>query len=188
MYNARNCDYHLSVNLDIDPKNWNLSSNSYISDLWVPIKDDKQDFEFALTSSTQGCSPFIANGTLESGKANSFLLTGSGAEPSVILFEDDADKSRQGKPIVRVLANVGANTKISLRNKDGIEFEDTRDNINRTDIAIGDYDILIGGNVVSSGHSFKTGGVFAILAYEKSANSYVSVVISTFKKNINNIF
>ncbi|XP_070494632.1 peptide transporter family 1-like [Chironomus tepperi] len=183
MYNARPCDYHLSVNLDIENKNFNLSSNSYIHDLWVPIKGESQEFDFVLTTSTQGCDPYIGHGKLETGKANSFLVTGLGPTPSITTFEDDPDKSRQGKPIVRVLANVGETVKVQLRNKDGIEYEDTRHNINQTDIQSTDYDILIGGNVVSTGHAMKTGGVFVVLAHEKAANSYEATVVAITDAN-----
>ncbi|KAL7030445.1 hypothetical protein ACKWTF_006659 [Chironomus riparius] len=186
MYNARNCDYNLYVNLDIENKNFNLSSNTFASDLWVPINGDSQNFDFLLTALSPGCDSYNGQGKLESGKANSFLLSGSGPTPSITTFEDDPDKSRQGKPIVRILANVGETTKISLRTKNGIEYEDTRANMNQTDITSTTYDILIGGTVVSTGHPMKTGGVYVVLAHEKSANTYeASVATVTGANSVN---
>jgi solute carrier family 15 oligopeptide transporter 1 len=177
IYNGKYCDYQISTSILVESlQSFSLPKNNFYSEIYVPIKDgDSLDFTFALRSTPECDVQSLFDGTLRSMEANSFFIFGTGASTTILPFEDNPDKSRQGTPKIRVLAN--------LIEKKDIFIEDKKDNhytINNTfigqfDIAAGEYTVKVNTDVVRTNIVMKHGGVYTIIINEKSSNSYVNI-------------
>lgn len=174
IFNAKNCVYDITTNLGDSAGKFNLQPNAFFVDHYIQTPDDTRNFSIAFTTATPGCDNYASTGSLESGKANSFFLTGSGSTPSIVPFEDDPDKSRKGAANVRVLANIASSLKIFMRNKDGEHYNETASVREIKELAVGDYEIQIGTTVVKSDVKFRVGGVYTVLIHDKSTGGYVS--------------
>ena len=167
MYNAKNCMYDVTTSLEAS-KNFTMGPNEFFHNLWVPINENSQNFNYTLTSKTLNCGAYHGTGKLSSGTANSFFITGNTSEPIINEFEDNPDKSRQGKPVIRVLANINPVSHIEFHNKDGIQYNHNASFSNRWDVPDGFYDILIDSKIIKTGIKLKHGGVYAAIIHEEA--------------------
>ncbi|KAL7030430.1 hypothetical protein ACKWTF_006656 [Chironomus riparius] len=174
MYNARNCEYNVATTLNGNASNFNIESNGYFQDNWVPINGSFQDFPYNLTSQNQHCQSYQGTGNLNSGTANSLLITGNGSKAKIHEFEDNPDKSRNGKPVIRVLANINPVSHIKLQNQDGIQYDHNSSYMKSFEVPDGTYNISINNRTVESGIKFKRGGVYAVVVHEEADNKYAA--------------
>lgn len=181
IFNGRNCAYNIGIGFGIP--NFELQPGMVHTE-HVGITGDSTTFSITATvlpSSPSGCSGFTETGRLESKKANSFFLTNSGTSPTISPYEDDPDKSRQGRPVVRVLASVLGNREFKLTEKKSKEefiFESS--NRNLTDIVTGEYEVTLNNVKLGGDIEMKLGGVYALILIEKSSNDYVRLRINYF--------
>lgn len=169
IYNGRNCEFNVGVGNGIP--NFVLPSGDFHLEN-VPVPDERLTFTMTATTSSQGCSGFTQSGILESGKANSFYLESN----SVIPFEDEPDKSRQGRPAVRVLSNYQGGITVELLGKDGDNY--VYNNTERGDAQASEYSVLVAGRNAGSGFTLKLGGVYTFVITERATNDYVSFFCS----------
>ncbi|XP_070494678.1 peptide transporter family 1-like [Chironomus tepperi] len=187
MYNAKNCQYNVTTSLE-SAKEFTLGPNAFFHNLWVPVNGNSQDFNFTLTSQTVNCGMLLGTGLLKSGTADSFFITGTGSELSVHEFEDNPDKSRQGKPVIRVLANINPSSQIEFHNKDGVHYSHESSFSDRLDVPDGLYDISIDSKTVKSGIKLKHGGVYAVMIHENdlgSADYAINILTVTEPNSVN---
>ncbi|KAL7030433.1 hypothetical protein ACKWTF_006657 [Chironomus riparius] len=176
MYNARNCEYNVATTLSGNASKFKIKSNSYFKYLFIPISGGFQDFSYNLTSQHKHCDSYQGTGKLNSGTANSFLITGNGSKAKIHEFEDNPDKSRNGKPVIRVLANINPVSHIKLQNQDGIQYDHNSSFMKRFEMPDGLYNISVDNKIVEIGIKFKHGGVYAVVIHEKSNVRFASKV------------
>ena len=167
IFNAMKCEYEVTTSLE-SSKNFSLGPNEFFHNLWVPINGKYQEFNYTLSSQTVSCDTYQATGELKSGTANSFLITGKENMPIIYGFKDNPDKSRQGKPVIRVLANINPASLIEFHNKDGLQYSHNSSFSDRLDVPDGFYDISVDSKIIKSGIKLKHGGVYAVLIHEKT--------------------
>lgn len=166
IYNGRDCDYTIGVGNGI--ANFDLKSGAFHLET-ISVPSNTLSFTITATTTSSGCSGFTHSGVLESGKANSFYFE----KNSIISFEDHPDKSRQGRPAVRVLTNFQSGRLVELHGKNADERY-TFNSTQRADVLASDYSVLIDGNSFGSGYSLKLGGVYTFIVTEKATyNNYV---------------
>lgn len=167
IFNGHNCNYNIGIGFNVT--NFDLLPGHFHAEyIWF----DEASIPFTITGTTSspGCSGFTQEATLESGKANSFFLSSIAGSTLVEPYEDDPEKSRQGRPLVRVLANLDSFKKIELKKKDN-DYEFAFKNL--TDVVAGEYKVFIDEVPAKSGFDLKLGGVYTIIIIETS-NDFVS--------------
>ncbi|KAL7030439.1 hypothetical protein ACKWTF_006658 [Chironomus riparius] len=167
IFNAMKCEYEVTTSIE-SSRNFSLGPNEFYHNLWVPINGTYQEFNFDLISQTLNCDSYQTTVELKSGTANSFLITGKKNMPAIYGFKDNPDKSRQGKPVIRVLANINPARLIEFHNKDGIQYSHNSSFSDRLDVPDGLYDISIDSKMINSGIKLKHGGVYAVIIHEKT--------------------
>lgn len=171
IFNGHDCAYNFGIGLNVS--NFNLLPGEHRTE-YINFSEESLPITFSgtpLTSSTPSCGVISHTGTLESGKANSFFLTMSGGSSVIEPYDDNPDKSRQGRPVVRVLTNINSNQKIELSKKDNLyDFPDR----NLTDVVAGSYEILIANVTEKTDINLKLGGVYTIVIVQKLTGGFVS--------------
>ena len=154
IYNGLNCDYSIGIQNGID--NFDLNRGGFHFES-IPIEGSSMTLTITATTQTQtsSCSGFTETRLLESGKANSFYLDSRGLNP----FYDDPDKSRSGRPYIRVLTNYGDNRKVEIAGVQTEVFNST----DRVDVRKGSYHLWIDGTRVSEEYILETGGVYTVI-------------------------
>jgi solute carrier family 15 (oligopeptide transporter), member 1 len=175
IFNGLGCDYKINTNLLSSVQNLELPKNSHFMEINVPINGETSVFPYSMTTTTSGCSPIIGNFTLNSKQATSYFIKGKNDAPIPEEFEDDPDKSRNGTPLIRILANLINNALIVLKDKDGDQYKEDMYGRNLTDVPANTYEILVGGKSVKKDVELGLGGVYTIVVQEKSAGDYVRV-------------
>lgn len=167
IFNGRNCDFNIGIGNGIP--NFDLKPGKFHS-AHVPVNGNSATFTITATTTSAGCSGFTQTQTLESGKANSFFLTNSGSNTVIRPYEDDPDKSRQGRPLLRVLTNFGQN--VTLEDKDG-KLEIPSSDVGLDNVAASNYEVKVEGTSVYKNLDLKVGGVYTLIVIETTARSYV---------------
>ncbi|XP_070494679.1 peptide transporter family 1-like [Chironomus tepperi] len=186
MYNAMNCDYNVVTTIKGSARRFQVESNGYFEALSVPVNGSSQEFYYKLTSQTENCEAFEGFGYLSSKTANSFLITQNGTKTIIKDFEDDPDKSRDGKPAIRVLTNLKSLSQVKLLDRDGIQYNQNSSIYNREEVPAGIYDITIDDMTIQFGVKLKHGGVYAIIIHEQSDGEYISnISIVTEPNSVN---
>jgi hypothetical protein len=181
IFNGRNCVFNIGIgngvpNFELNPGKFHFAN--------IPVTGNSATFTIAATTSTAGCSGFNQIQTLESGKANSFFLTNSGSNTIIRPYEDDPDKSRQGRPLLRVLTNFGQN--VTLEDKDG-KLEIPSSDVSLDNVPASNYEVLVEGISAYKNLDLKVGGVYTLIVIETTARSYVRKFCLTFKINLRRI-
>lgn len=164
IYNGRDCNYNIGLANGIP--NFELKSGEFHLET-ISVPSDTLPFTITGSATSGACTGITQSGVLESGKANSFFLERN----SVIPFEDSPEKSRQGRPAIRVLTNFQSGRRIELIGK---EQTYNFTSLERHDVLSGDYSISVGGVNVRSGFTLKLGGVYTFVINEQSTNVFVS--------------
>lgn len=174
MYNAKNCEYSVSTTIDGNASKFSIESNGYFQDILIPLNGTFQEFDYNLSSLSTSCERYQGTARLNSGKANSFLITGYATKLNIHRFEDNPDKSRDGKPIVRVMANIIPASHITLQNKEGLRYDLNSTYIGRFDVQSGMYNISVDNITIEPEVKFKRGGVYAVVIHETGNRQFVS--------------
>lgn len=168
VYNGRDCDYTIgvgSISFELQRNKFHLET--------IPVPGDNLTVSISALTSTPGCNGFNQAIVLESGMANGIFIERN----SILPFEDNPDKSRQGRPAVRVLTNFNAGL-VELSEKDEkYEFNSTN---HRRDVVAGDYTLTIAGRPAGTGFTLKLGGVYTFIVNEGANNNYVRLKSFTF--------
>lgn len=160
VYNGRDCDYSIGVgNI-----NFQLPKNSFHLET-ISVPSDNLIVSLSASTNSPGCTGFTESIVLESGKSNGIFIERS----RIIPFEDSNEKSRQGRPAVRVLTNYPSNI-VELKDKNETFIFDS---IKRQDVLAGEYSIIINGRQSGSGYKLKLGGVYTFIVNERGTNDFV---------------
>lgn len=175
IFNGRNCNYNIGIgqgitNFDLLPGHFHMEH--------VTVPSDTLPITITATTSSAGCSGFTESVRLESKTANSFFLTSQGGNSIIRPYEDDPDKSRQGRPIVRVLSNFLSNKEITLKGKDNEYTVESAEQLST--VLAGEYQVLLNGVSINENSKvdLKLGGVYTFVIIEKSAGNYVRIFLN----------
>jgi solute carrier family 15 (oligopeptide transporter), member 1 len=184
IFNSVNCEYTVNTNLPSSVSTIKITENSHFKELFVKLNGDKQSFDYILTSTNPNCASTAQSSfNLESGVATSYFITGTPAAPMVESYEDDPDKSRVGTPLVRVLGNLITRYNVTLKDKDGTQYNEDISNRNLTDVPANKYEIAVNGKVVLNDVDLRLGGVYTITIQEKTAGNYFGDVTTVTEPN-----
>uniref|UniRef100_A0A336LY20 CSON004942 protein n=1 Tax=Culicoides sonorensis TaxID=179676 RepID=A0A336LY20_CULSO len=158
--------------------------------VWTGIKgkwntkkdDDKKEHCETLTGN---CVDFTSNLQFKRHEATGYYFTTSSTNiPNSIKFTDNPNKTNNGNPRIRVLANTARNYPIVIRGERTIEI--TSSNTTDFDFPKGSYSLIVNGNEINY-FEFKLGGVYAILIHEYADNKFESYKETVSDPNTINI-
>jgi hypothetical protein len=167
IYNGRNCEYNIGVGNGIE--NFALSANAFeLRTINVP--GDNLTINILATTTTSGCTGFTQAVVLDSGKANGVFIERN----SVTQFEDNADKSRGGRPAVRVLTNynLGLVELKEIKDKDAQVYQ-LNSTAERQDVLANEYSLHINNKPAGTGFNLKLGGVYTFIVNQRGTDDYV---------------
>ena len=177
IFNGGNCDYTFTTNIP-DHGTFTLKHMETFEEKYIYLKNDKESYSYSMTSTKGSECPSGKTGffELESATATSYFLE---AGNSMRKFEDSTQKSTQGTPLIRILANLQNDPEIVLVNKDGVTaYNQTKNMFNLVDVGSSTYELLVGGKSVKKNIDLKFGGVFTIIIQDASTGSSDYVRIS----------
>lgn len=173
IFNGLNCEFIVDTNLPTSVGDIRVPPNSAFIDLNVPLKQQQVSWDYILRSVTPNCGNGQGQFFLKQETATSYFLTGSAGSPRMEPYEDHIQKSTQGFPSVRVLANLMTTSNIVLRDKNGDEYYEGMNNQSLVDVPVSNYEIVVNGNTIKRDVLLKLGGVYTIIVQERSAGNYV---------------
>uniref|UniRef100_A0A336M6E0 Oligopeptide transporter 1 n=1 Tax=Culicoides sonorensis TaxID=179676 RepID=A0A336M6E0_CULSO len=148
-------------------------------------KTESETILFKFTARTGNCLDFTSNLQFKRHEATGYYFTTSSTNiPNSIKFIDNPDKTNNGNPRIRVLANTARNYPIVIRGERTIEI--TSSNTTDFDLPKGSYSLIVNGNEINY-FEFKLGGVYAILIHEYSDNKFESYKETVSDPNTINI-
>ena len=175
IFNSMPCDYSVTTNIT-DHGSFIIKSIERFDNRYIPIKGDEEYFSYTLTASqaTESCPSFEGVLTLRSAQANSFQIRRNG----VVAYQDDPNKSRNGDPNVRVLANTAQLRSVTVLDLKRDRFQ--RFASNSSDISVfttvaSDFEILVDSTVVGE-FSTKIGGVYTLIVSEGLNSGFIMSV------------
>ena len=181
IFNSFNCEFIVDTNLPTSVRDIRVPPNLAFIDLNIPLKQQQGSWDYILRSTTPNCGNGQGQFILNQKTATSYFLTGSNEKPGMEPYEDHIQKSSQGFPSVRVLANLMTNSNIVLRDKDGDEHYEGMNNQSLVDVPGSTYEIVINGNTIKRDVLLKLGGVYTIIVQERSAGNFVRIFFCCYK-------
>lgn len=173
IFNGLNCDFAMDAPT-LKGTIINIPMHSHYIDLNVEVAGDSSSLAYDLTSTTPNCGSASGTFNLKSNTATSFFINGLSTAPVVRPYEDDPQKSRQGTPLVRVLANFLSTATVFFKDKDGIQYNETMSNSELTDVQANVYEVIVDDKVVLKDQDLRHGGVYTFIIQETTAGNYVS--------------
>lgn len=177
LFNGLNCDYVIDTNLPVSVQNIRVAPNSYFEELNVPL-NQPVSFDYILRSTTPNCASGRGTFLLKHETATSYFITGSVGIPILVSYDDHVQKSNQGTPLIRVLANLITSYNVILRDKDGDQYNEASGEMPLTDVPANVYEIIVNGNVIKRDVELRLGGVYTIIVHERTAGNYVTLDLS----------
>lgn len=162
IYNVFPCDYKID---EFGDDNF-LNSMSVSK---VMIKDDTILQNLKFESDTAGCTSFSKAIEFERNLAVAYYLSGDPSNPTITKFLDNPDKTNNGNPRLRVLANVQGQHTIELNGETNLKQPIT--NTEAFDLPKGSYTISINDKEIRQ-VDLKLGGVYSILVRQTNANNF----------------
>ena len=172
IFSGINCDYTFNTNIP-GYETIALKQMETFEEKYVYLKNEKNSYSYSMTSSGGSACPSGRTGffELESRVSTSYFLE---TDASMRKFIDRTQKSTQGTPLVRILANLIGNPDITLISKDGnTEYKDQKNMSELVDVASSIYELFVDGKSVQKDIVLKFGGVSTIVVQETSAGNYV---------------
>ena len=195
MFNGKSCDYTFSSNIP-DFTTFSLKANDIFEEKFIKVENGGSDFRWTITSATPAeCQQDVGvtkSFNLPEKSARSFFMSGETREgaPKVdgAIFEDSAEKSRNGRPFLRVLANINSNEDIRLIDEKGNQrYNKTRSFIGQDDYPSNTYTVFIGSREILKNMEMKLGGVYAVLINERVAGDFVTKLVVISEPNSMNM-
>lgn len=189
MFNGKSCDYSFSSNIR-DQNTFSLRANEVFEQKFIKVDGEQgTSFTWKIESATPAACQQDVGVTktfyLPEKSARSFFFLGATNEnaPQVnaSIFEDSAEKSRNGRPLIRVLANIQDNTEIRLLNeKDNERYNKKKEFNEQVEIASGTYQVFIGDSArnleIMRDFEMKVGGVYTLIINERSPTEFSAKV------------
>ncbi|CAO1383586.1 unnamed protein product [Diamesa tonsa] len=182
IFNGIDCAYTFTTNIP-GHATFTLKQMETFEEKYIYLKKDKESYSYSMTSTGGSQCPSGKTGffELESATATSYFLESG---QSMRKFKDSTQKSSQGTPLVRILANLNSDPEIALVNKDGnTEYNQTKNMFNQVDVPSSTYELLVGGKSVKKDISLKFGGVFTIVIQDSGSSDYTAQVVTITEAN-----
>lgn len=171
VYNTLPCDYNVATNIPDHGTFIIRSMESYQQRIAV---ESTQSYTYTMTSDTVdiSCPTISGSFSLSSGQANSFYVR----QGSVVPFLDSPEKSRDGSPVVRILANTFDNQQIRIIDANHpdrlMRFNGTANNTNRIDLVASSYEIFVEDRIVGA-INLRLGSVTQFLISQTGADVFL---------------
>uniref|UniRef100_A0A7G3AJE6 Putative h+/oligopeptide symporter n=1 Tax=Lutzomyia longipalpis TaxID=7200 RepID=A0A7G3AJE6_LUTLO len=184
VFNGMPCTYSVTTNIP-NHLNFDISSMESFTERHIEV-ENTQSFTYSMTSNNPACTEtFSGTFVLTSATATSYFIN----RDEVVGFEDDPEKSYNGYPIIRVLANTETTHSISFQDIHD-DFRMRYDNITtqmeKGDIWPSTYDIVVNDITVAQ-YELRLGGVYAIILIETSTNVFTTNLVEVSEPNSMNI-
>lgn len=186
IFNGKSCDYSFSSNIP-DRLTFSLKANELFEEKFIKVASGEEGTSFQWKIET--ASPAACQGDVGVSKtfklpeksARSFFLAGETREnaPQVnaSIFEDSAEKSRNGRPFLRVLANIQSNSDIRLVDKKNEEKYNEKKEFKELEvIPQSTYQVFVGTREVLKDFEMKVGGVYTLVINERSSTDFAVTV------------
>lgn len=170
IYSGMSCDYKFAnTQGQFDVKSLEMFEDRHV---WV----DGNNFTastYTVKSAKSECPDFEGQFKfeLESEMAVSYIMRTNQGKLEIERFMDSPVKARNGNPLVRVLANVFSPGNITIREGEGVRYNELSTNTSSVSLPDGSYHLFLGETEVSEEH-FKLGGVFTVIVRETSAGKF----------------
>uniref|UniRef100_A0A1A9WA00 Oligopeptide transporter 1 n=1 Tax=Glossina brevipalpis TaxID=37001 RepID=A0A1A9WA00_9MUSC len=185
IFNGENCTYTFSTNLP-DAKSINILPLGYYENKYVPISNAGFTFEYNINPIDDVLCPNFGKGTfkMRDAMAHSLFMSSKNATNNLIWYEDNVAKPTRDSPLVRCLSNVAPGKKIKWINKkdNSLIYDETAYELNLTEIAVGNFDILVNDKKAYE-VSLRMGGVYTVIINEHPNEKYSGNLIEITEPN-----
>jgi solute carrier family 15 (oligopeptide transporter), member 1 len=185
IFNGKSCDYSFTSNITEIPT-FSLRANQLFEEKFIKVDGEKgTSFQVTVASATpascQADIGAVKTFNLPEKSARSFFMFGESIESAnqvnSTMFEDSAEKSRNGRPLLRVLANIHSNSQIKLMDsKDNLRYNETKEFIGQDDYPASTYKVFIGDREILTEMEMKLGGVYTLIINERGTNDFAATL------------
>jgi solute carrier family 15 oligopeptide transporter 1 len=194
IFNGKSCDYSFSSNIP-ELSTFSLKANELFEAKFIKVDGSEgTSYQWTIDSATPAsCQDDVGvkkTFQLSEKSAQSFFMfedTGV-SQVNATMFEDSAEKSRNGRPLLRVLANIKSFDEVRLLDKKNDErYRANKTFVDSDDYPSSEYRVLVGEREILKDMEMRLGGVYTLLINERATNEFEARLFTISEPNSMNM-